>query len=35
MILPFSAIIMLLLGSIVLYGGLLYFIYLALKKNKK
>jgi len=35
MILPFSAIIMLLLGSIVLYGGLMYFIYLALKKNKK
>jgi hypothetical protein len=33
--LPVSAIIMFLFGSIVLYGGLIYFIYVALKKQKK
>ena len=32
--LPLSAIIMLLFGSIVLYGGLAYFIYRALKSKK-
>ena len=34
MSLPLSAIIMFLFGSIVLYGGLAYFIYIALKKKK-
>jgi hypothetical protein len=35
MSLPLSAIIMFFFGSIVLYGGLLYFIYVALKNQKK
>jgi len=30
-----SSIIMLLFGAITLYGGLAYFIYKALKKDKK
>jgi len=34
MILPLSAIIMLIFGSIVLYGGLAYFLYRALKIKK-
>jgi hypothetical protein len=34
MILPLSAIIMFLFGSSILYGGLIYFIYIALKKQK-
>jgi len=34
MSLPLSAIIMFIFGSLVLYGGLIYFIYIALKKNK-
>ena len=34
MSLSLSAIIMFIFGSIVLYGGLIYFIYIALKKNK-
>jgi hypothetical protein len=33
--LPISAIIMLIFGSIILYGGLIYFIYRALKNIKK
>ncbi|HEC72623.1 MAG TPA: MetS family NSS transporter small subunit [Thermoplasmatales archaeon] len=33
MSLPLSAIIMLILGCVVLYGGLAYFIYRALKKR--
>jgi len=33
MILPFSAIIMLVFGAIVLYGGLAYFIYRAFKEK--
>jgi hypothetical protein len=32
---PLSAIIMFIFGSLVLYGGLLYFIYIAFKKQKK
>ena len=35
MTLPLSAITMLIFGSIVLYGGLVYFLYRALKGNKK
>jgi len=30
-----SAIAMLIFGSVVLYGGLVYFLYRALKENKK
>jgi len=33
--LPFSALIMLAFGSIVLYGGLLYFLYRAWKRQQK
>jgi hypothetical protein len=33
LILPPSAIIMLIFGSVVLYGGLAYFIYRAFKKR--
>jgi len=33
--LPISAIIMLIFGSVVIYGGLAYFIYRAIKKAKK
>ncbi len=33
--LPLSAIIMMIFGSIILYGGLAFFIYKAWKKNKK
>jgi hypothetical protein len=33
--LPLSAIIMLIFGSVVLYGGLAYFVYRALKAMKK
>ena len=32
--LPLSAIMMLIFGSIILYGGLAYFIYRAWKHNK-
>ncbi|MEE8564793.1 MAG: MetS family NSS transporter small subunit [Candidatus Thermoplasmatota archaeon] len=32
--LPLSAIMMLIFGSIILYGGLAYFIYRAWKYNK-
>ncbi len=32
--LPTSAIIMLIFGSIVIYGGLAYFIYRAVRKRK-
>ena len=32
--LPLSAIIMLIFGSVVLYGGLVYFVYRALKGKK-
>ena len=32
--LPLSAIIMLIFGSFILYGGLVYFIYRAWKSNK-
>ena len=32
--LPLSAIAMLIFGSIVIYGGLAYFIYRAIKKKK-
>jgi hypothetical protein len=32
--LPLSAIIMLIFGSVVLYGGLAYFVYRALKRKK-
>ena len=35
MILPFSAIVMLIFGSVVLYGGLAYYIYRAMKFKKK
>ena len=35
MTLSISAIIMLIFGSIVLYGGLVYFLYKALKVRKK
>jgi hypothetical protein len=34
MSLPLSAIAMLILGSVVLYGGLAYFVYRALKSMK-
>jgi hypothetical protein len=33
--LPISAIIMLIFGVTVLYGGLLYFLYRAIKAGKK
>jgi len=33
--LPLSAIIMLIFGSVVIYGGLAYFIYRAFKGTKK
>jgi hypothetical protein len=33
--LPLSAIIMLIFGSIILYGGLAFFIYLAWRKKTK
>lgn len=32
--LPLSAIVMLIFGSVVLYGGLAYFVYRALKAKK-
>ncbi len=32
--LPLSAIAMLIFGSIVIYGGLAYFVYRAIKKKK-
>ena len=35
MSLPFSAIVMLIFGCVVLYGGLAYFIYRAMKFKKK
>jgi len=35
MSLPPSAIIMLIFGAVVLYGGLAYFLYRALKGTKK
>ncbi len=35
MILPLSAIAMLIFGSVVLYGSLVYFLYRAFKENKK
>jgi hypothetical protein len=35
MSLPISAIIMLIFGSVVLYGGLAYFLYRAMKSRKK
>ena len=35
MSLPISAIIMLIVGVVVLYGGLAYFIYRALKSKKE
>ena len=35
MTLPLSAIVMLIFGSVVLYGGLAYFIYRALKNKEK
>ena len=35
MSLPISAIIMLIFGSVVLYGGLAYFLYRAIKNKKK
>lgn len=34
MSLPLSAIVMLIFGSVVLYGGLVYFLYRALKSKK-
>jgi len=34
MSLPFSAIVMLIFGSVVLYGGLAYFVYRAFKGKK-
>lgn len=33
--LPPSAIIMLIFGSVVIYGGLAYFLYRAIKSDKK
>jgi hypothetical protein len=33
--LPISAVIMLIFGATVLYGGLLYFLYRAIKAGKK
>ena len=35
MTLPLSAIVMLIFGSVVLYGGLAYFMYRALKSKEK
>ncbi|UCD13050.1 MAG: MetS family NSS transporter small subunit [Thermoplasmatales archaeon] len=35
MILPISAIAMLIFGSVVLYGGLAYFLYKALKTKSE
>jgi len=35
MSLPISAIIMLIFGSVVLYGGLAYFLYRAMKNKEK
>ena len=35
MSLPLSAIAMLIFGSVVLYGGLAYFLYKALKRKRK
>ena len=35
MMLPLSAIAMLIFGAVVLYGGLLYFLYRALRKKQK
>ena len=35
MSLPISAIVMLIVGVVVLYGGLAYFIYRALKSRKE
>jgi hypothetical protein len=35
MILPLSAIAMLIFGLVVLYGGLVYFLYRAFKENNK
>jgi hypothetical protein len=35
MSLPPSAIVMLIFGSVVLYGGLVYFVYRALKVKKE
>lgn len=35
MSLPISAIIMLIFGSVVLYGGLAYFLYRAMKNKKR
>jgi hypothetical protein len=35
MSLPLSAIVMLIFGSVVIYGGLVYFIYRALKAMKE
>lgn len=35
MTLPLSAIVMLIFGSVVLYGGLAYFLYRALKSKEK
>jgi len=35
MTLPLPAIVMLIFGSVVLYGGLAYFIYRALKSKEK
>lgn len=31
--LPLSAIIMLIFGAVVIYGGLAYFLYIAIKKK--
>lgn len=33
--LPLSAIVMLIFGCVVLYGGLAYFLYRAMKKKEK
>ncbi|UCH72004.1 MAG: MetS family NSS transporter small subunit [Thermoplasmatales archaeon] len=35
MILPLSAIVMLIFGVVVLYGGLIYFLYMAVKRRSK
>jgi hypothetical protein len=35
MSLPLSAIVMLIFGCVVIYGGLAYFLYRAMKKRKK
>jgi hypothetical protein len=34
MILPLSAIVMLIFGVVILYGGLAYFVYRAIKSKK-